>query len=216
MLVAERVRLDCAIAVRDVGCFANPGIILCLLARIRRSTLHAEVWDICQRVVEAIREVGCANHQRKLHDLTLVVELPQLINRAATDRRRASGYAVGVKNCGFVLFVKKRAVLVERECGNLLIGYADPLRRSGVSARSILAPIDGRRFQICQLLVAWLDRAFLDDGAVERQEILEHAGPVGHRPEKIRHLARFLGKGIVDSVNFRCSLFLRYWMNYSH
>jgi hypothetical protein len=46
-------------------------------ATIRVRWLNAEVWNIAQSVVEAVGEIGGADHQRQLHDLPFVVELPQ-------------------------------------------------------------------------------------------------------------------------------------------
>ncbi len=50
-----------------------------------RRELHAQVGHVAKGVVEAVGEVGRADHQGQLHDLPLVVILPQVLERAAAD-----------------------------------------------------------------------------------------------------------------------------------
>ncbi len=105
------------------------------------ATLNAEVWDIAQSVVEAVGEIGGADHQRQFHDLPLVVELPQLFERTAANGGGAARDALGVQDGGLILLVEKRAALIELQCLDLLVGESDSLRRSDVRARSILAAV---------------------------------------------------------------------------
>jgi hypothetical protein len=108
---------------------------------VKGRRLNAEVWDIAQSVVEAVGEIGCADHQRQFHDLPFVVELPQFFERAGANGGGAAGDALGVENGGLILFVKQRTALVELQCLDLLAGDADSLRRSDVRARSIFAAV---------------------------------------------------------------------------
>ncbi len=105
------------------------------------ATLNAEVRDIAQSVVEAVGEIGGADHQRQFHDLPLVVELPQLFERTAANGGGAARDALGVQDGSLILLVKKRAALIELQCLDLLVGEPDSLRRSDVRARSILAAV---------------------------------------------------------------------------
>ena len=178
--------------------------------------LHAQVGEVPQRVVESVRKIGRTDHQRQLDDLPFIVILAQLLERAAADGRRAAGDALRVEDGGFLFLVKVRAALIELQRRDLLVGNADSLRRSDVSACSILAPVHQRCLQIGQLLVARLDGAAADDGAVEGQKFLEHLGPVRHRGEKVRHPAEPFGHPLVGIVQLRWGLFLRQRIHYSH
>ena len=77
------------------------------LTAFRRTLLVAEVWNSAQRVVEPVGEVGGADHQRKLDNLTFVVIFAQLLQRTSADRGSAAGDALGVKNRRFLLFVEE-------------------------------------------------------------------------------------------------------------
>src|SRR5437879_7671174 len=100
------------------------------------ATLHAQVAEVPQRVVEPVRKIGRTDHQRQLDDLPFVVILAQLLERAATDGRSAAGDALRVEDRGFLFLVKVRAALIELQRRDLLVGNADSLRRSDVSACS--------------------------------------------------------------------------------
>jgi hypothetical protein len=106
-----------------------------------RWQLNAEVWDIAQSVVEAVGEIGGADHECQFHDLPFVVELPQFFERAGANSGGAAGDALSVKDGGLILLVKQRAALVELQRLDLLVGDADSLRRSDVRAGSILATV---------------------------------------------------------------------------
>jgi hypothetical protein len=103
--------------------------------------LNPEVWNIAQSVVEAVGEIGGADHQRQFHDLPFVVELPQFFERTGANGGGAAGDALGVEDGGLILLVKQRAPLVELQRLDLLVGESDSLRRSDVRARSILAAV---------------------------------------------------------------------------
>jgi len=178
--------------------------------------LHAQVREVPQRVVEPVRKIGRTDHQRQLDDLPFVVILAQLLERAAADGRRAAGDALCVEDGGFLFLVKVRAALIELQRRDLLVGNADSLRRSDVSACSILAPVHQRCLQIGQLLVARLDGALIDDGGVQRQKLLEYVGPVRHCGEKVRHPTEPFGHPLVGLVQLRWGLFLRQRIHYSH
>jgi len=107
--------------------------------RVRR--LDAEVWNIAQGVVEAVGEIGGADHQRQFHDLPFIVELSQFFERTGANGGGAAGDALSVEDSGLILFVKQRTAFVELQRLDLLAGDADSLRRSDVRARSILAAV---------------------------------------------------------------------------
>jgi hypothetical protein len=109
--------------------------------KVKGRRLDAEVWDIAQSIVEAVGEIGGADHQRQLHDLPFVVELPQFFERTGANGGGAAGDALGVENGGLILLVKQRTAFVELQRLDLLAGDADSLRRSDVRARSILAAV---------------------------------------------------------------------------
>jgi hypothetical protein len=104
--------------------------------------LDAEVRDVAECVVKAVGEIGGADHQCQFHNLPLIVEFSQLFERTAANRSRAARDALGVQNRGFLLLVKQRAAIVELQRLDLLACDSDSLRRSGVSAGSILAAVD--------------------------------------------------------------------------
>jgi hypothetical protein len=106
------------------------------------SLLVAEIRRSAQGIVEAVRKVGGANHQGKLNNLAFIVIFAQLLQRTFADGRSAASDALREKNCRFLFFVEERAAVVELQRPNLLLGEPDPLRRSGVGARSILAAVD--------------------------------------------------------------------------
>ena len=73
----------------------------------RRTLLAAEVRNRAQRVVEAVGEIGGADHQCKLNDLAFVVIFAQLLQRTSADGRSAAGDPLGVKNRGLLFFVEE-------------------------------------------------------------------------------------------------------------
>jgi hypothetical protein len=107
-------------------------LVALLLAEIRRSP---------QGVVEPVGKIRGADHQRELNNLAFVVIFAQLLQRTFANGRSAASDALRIKNRRLFLFVEERASLVEQQRPNLLLGDPDPLRRSGVGARSILAAI---------------------------------------------------------------------------
>src|SRR5260370_4474400 len=119
----------------------------------RRTLLAAEVRNRAQRVVEAVGEISGADHQRELNNLTFVVILAQLLKGTGADRGSTAGDPLGVKNRRLLFFVEERAALVELQSSNLLVVDANPLRRGGVSAVSILARVDQCCFLIDYLFV---------------------------------------------------------------
>ncbi len=108
---------------------------------VRDRQLNAEVRDIAQCVVEAVGEIGGADHQRQFHDLPFVVELVQFFERPGANGSGAARDALGVKDGGFLLFIKKWAALVELQRLDLLVSQSDSLRRSDMRARSIFATV---------------------------------------------------------------------------
>ena len=110
--------------------------------------LLAEIRNRAQGVVEAVGEIGGADHQRKLDNLAFVVVFAQFLQRTGADRGSAARDALRVKNRGLLFFVELRASLVELQRSNLLVGESNPLRRSGVRAGSIFAAVEQRCFQI--------------------------------------------------------------------
>ena len=70
----------------------------------------------------------------------------QLLQMMVAHRGRGPRDLVGKMNDGFVLLVEEFAAMVKREGMDLLVGNANPLRRSGVRFGSILAAIHDRGF----------------------------------------------------------------------
>jgi hypothetical protein len=79
---------------------------MCELQGFRRAPLHAQIGKILQRVVEAVGEVGQANHQGQLYDLSLVVVLAQLLKRSLAYGRSAARDAFRVENRGLLFFIE--------------------------------------------------------------------------------------------------------------
>jgi hypothetical protein len=73
----------------------------------QRALLVAEIRNSAHGVIEAVGEIGDADHQCKLNNLTFVVIFVQLLQRAGTDRGSAAGDALGVKNRRLVFFAEK-------------------------------------------------------------------------------------------------------------
>ena len=81
-----------------------------LFARIRRRyplrALIPEIRHGAQGVVEAIREIRRADHEREFDDLPLVKKLSQLREGTIAGRCGAPRDAFGVQNYGLVLLVE--------------------------------------------------------------------------------------------------------------
>ena len=73
---------------------------------VPRTRLVAQVGNSAECVVEAVGEVGSADNQSKLNNLTFVVILEQLLERTGADRGGAAGDTLGVKNRGLFFFVE--------------------------------------------------------------------------------------------------------------
>src|SRR5258708_28429181 len=83
-------------------------------------SLDAQVWDIFKRVVESIGEIGCADCERQLDDLSVIVELAQFSHVWSANCSRTAGHAIGIKDRRFFLFIKERAAVVKGKRSNLL------------------------------------------------------------------------------------------------
>src|SRR5260370_1060036 len=82
------------------------------MGNAKRRQLNAQVWDIAHSIVEAVGEIGGADHQSQFHDLPLVVEFSQLFERASANPLGAARDALGVQDGGLILLVKQAAALV--------------------------------------------------------------------------------------------------------
>ncbi len=118
-----------------------------------------------QRVVEPVREVRKADDQCQLHDLIFAKGSLEFLQSAFANRSGAPRHAIRVKQNCLVFLVKRGTALEKGNRLDLLFRDAGPLRRSGMSARSILAPVHHRCLQISQLLVSGFDSPFGHDGA---------------------------------------------------
>ena len=97
-----------------------------------------------QRIVHTIGKVCCCYRQHKLYDLFFRKMFSQFLKLFVADGRGGARYPVGKANDCFVFFVEEFAAVIKHQCPNLVLSNANPLRRSGVSAGSILAAIDQR------------------------------------------------------------------------
>lgn len=95
-----------------------------------------------KRVVESIGEVGRADEEGQLHDLLLVIILPQLFKDILPDSGCGSCNKLNKMESRLVLIVKGFTASVEEQVLKLLVGHASLLRRSNVGAGSILATVD--------------------------------------------------------------------------
>ena len=70
-----------------------------------------------------------------------------------------------------VFFIKELAAVVEGQGLYLLVGDANPLRRSGMRSGSILASIQHGGLKVGKLLVSLLQGAGPGDGGIKWQEM---------------------------------------------
>src|SRR6266849_1279519 len=176
----------------------------------------AQVGQGLQGVVEAVGEIGGADDQSKLHDLSFIVKLPEVFQSAGADGGGAAGDALGIQDGGLLLRIEQRAALVELQGLDLLGSDPDPLRRSGVGARSILAAVDEGGFQIGEFFVARLDGAFVDDGRVQGKEFVQDIRPMRHQRKKVGHLVEALREGVEGDVRRGRGLVSRQRIDSSH
>ncbi len=73
----------------------------------------AQVRHGAQGIIEAVREIRRANHQRELDDLPIIEKFSQLREGSVADRRGAPGDAFGMQNYGLLFLIEQRAALVE-------------------------------------------------------------------------------------------------------
>jgi len=73
----------------------------------------AQVRNGAQGVIEAVREIRRANHQRELDDLPVIEKLSHLREGSFADRRGTPGDAFGMQNYGLLFLIEQRAALVE-------------------------------------------------------------------------------------------------------
>src|SRR5713101_6204271 len=176
----------------------------------------AQVGQGLQGVVEAVGKIGGADNQGKLHDLSFIVKLPEVFQSAGADGGGAAGDALGIQDGGLLLGIEKRTALVELQRLDLLGSDPDPLRRSGVGARSILAAVDESGLQIGELFVARLDGAFVDDGRVQGKEFVQDVRPMRHQRKKVGHLVELLREGVERGVRRGRGLVFRQRIDSSH
>src|SRR5713226_8789383 len=176
----------------------------------------AQVGQGLQGVVEAVGKISGADDQSKLHDLSFIVKLPEVLQSAGADGGGAAGDALGIQDGGLLLGIEKRTALVELQRLDLLGSDPDPLRRSGVGARSILAAVDEGGFQIGEFFVARLDGAFVDDGRVQGKEFVQDVRPMRHQRKKVGHLVEAFGEGVECGVRRGRGLFFRQRIDSGH
>src|SRR2546426_5530636 len=181
-----------------------------------RFASDAQVWQGLQGVVEAVGKIGGADNQGKLDDLSFIVKLPEVFQSAGADGGGAAGDALGIQDGGFLLRIEQRTALVELQRLDLLGSDPEPLRRSGVGARSILAAVDESGFQIGELFVAGLDGAFVDDRRVQGKEFVQDVRPMRHQRKKVRHLVELLCEGVECGVRRGRGLVFRQRIDSSH
>jgi hypothetical protein len=178
--------------------------------------LHPDIRLTLHRVIEAIREIGHAGGERQLHDLLLGKVLAQVFEVAVAKSGGCARELVCVVDDRAVFLVKEVAAAVEGEVVNLVRGYADPLRRSGMGRGSIHASVDHGGLQIGQFLVALVECAGPGDGPIQGQKGLEHFGPLGHDAEERRHLAEVFGHALKNRLYIVGSFVSRYWFYSCH
>ena len=108
--------------------------------------LHAEVRNIFEGVVEAVGEIGRADGQGQLDDLSLVEELAQFLKLGGADAAGAARYAVGEEDGDLFILIEEGAARTKRERGNLFRGDASAFRRSDARASSTRFSLGGLNF----------------------------------------------------------------------
>src|SRR5229473_1865078 len=176
----------------------------------------AQVGQGLQGVVEAVGKISGADDQSKLHDLSFIVKLPEVFQSAGADGGGAAGDPLGIQDGGLLLGIEQRTALVELQRLDLLGSDPDPLRRSGVGARSILAAVDESGLQIGELFVARLDGAFVDDRSVQGKEFVQDIRPMRHQRKKVGHLVELLREGVECDVRRGRGLVFRQRIDSSH
>ena len=73
----------------------------------------AQVRHGAQGIIEAVREIRRANHQRELDDLPVIEKFSHLREGSFADRRGTPGDAFGMQNYGLLFLIEQRAALVE-------------------------------------------------------------------------------------------------------
>ena len=68
--------------------------------------LHTQVGDVFERVVEAVGEIGHANRERQIDDLSFVVELVQFFEFGGANCGRGAGHAVSIEDRRFFFLIK--------------------------------------------------------------------------------------------------------------
>jgi len=76
--------------------------------------LHAEVRNIFEGVVEAVCEIGRADGQDQLDDLSFVVELAHFLKLGGADAAGAARYAVGEEDGDLFILIEAGAGASER------------------------------------------------------------------------------------------------------
>jgi hypothetical protein len=102
-------------------------------------------------VVDSIGQVGRGERHDKLDDLLLIEVLVQPVEIDRLDIPRIASQEVGkAEDCSLLRRKDLLAVSSARllQGGDLLVGQPAPLARSGVTARSILAPVADRDPQV--------------------------------------------------------------------
>src|SRR5947208_13277706 len=102
---------------------------------------------------------------------------------------------VGKMDYCLVFFIKELAAVVKDQRLYLLVGDANPLRRSGMRFGSILASIQHGGLEVGKLLVSLLQGARAGDSGIKWQEMFQHFWLVGQHPEEVRHTSKLLFHG---------------------
>ncbi len=104
--------------------------------------------------VKAIRQICCSDDQDQFGDLIFVEILSESVKIGFLRRPWPARQRFRKLNSGSFLFVEDIASSAARlfERLNLLFAHAVPLRRSGMSATSILTSVHQRGFEIGQFL----------------------------------------------------------------
>jgi len=158
--------------------------------------LRSQVGRGLQCVIEAIGEVGDADRQGELNDLPFIEIFAQFLKCVRAQGRSAASDPLSVQYCGLIFFVEELAAFKEQQRVNLFLGDANPLRRSGVGACSIFAAVKQGGLQVGEFFVALVNRAFRDDGTIQRKKFVQDVRAVRHERKDVGHLTEFLCKRI--------------------
>jgi len=156
-----------------------------------RGRPDAKAGELLRFLDATVGPVGRCNGHNQFHDLFLVEVFTECVEVDIIDVARVAGQQVGEAQDSPLDWVEEFGVPPAAgltQSGDLVVVVPSPPRRGGVRAGSILAAVEDRRAEVCQVLeLLWQLRVGRPERATEQVVRAQDGRLVSQHPDEWRH-----------------------------